>query len=301
MRVLLLAKNDWANLGYTFSMCLQKVGVDAVMLGKSPNYYKYPNKAFALENVRHYAEEADIIQFMHSSYIDTGIDLSKKRVFVFHGGGHYRDNPAKVNAVFNPIVERTLIQTGDLLGRGAKNEKWVLPAVDIEAIKPDYSFNEGEKIIVGHYPSSADTKGSNIVNKAISELKHNRDVASRFIYRFSIERVTWKEQMERVNECDIYIEQMRLGEWGVSALEAAALGKLVITNFNSYNRYVREYNNNPELIVANNINELRSVLKEFLKFNNSELLSCKKNTRLWVENHHSYKAIGDKLKSVYGI
>ena len=107
MRVLLLAKNDWANLGYTFSMCLQKVGVDAVMLGKSPNYYKYPNKAFALENVRHYAEEADIIQFMHSSYIDTGIDLSKKRVFVFHGGGHYRDNPAKVNAVFNPIVERT--------------------------------------------------------------------------------------------------------------------------------------------------------------------------------------------------
>jgi len=124
--VLLLASEDYANLGYTFSKCLQSVGINALMLTQTEHPFLYPEqgmKVDSIKDIRRYALNAPIIQFMHSQYLQTGVDLRKKRVFMFHGGTAYRRYHKTFNKNLNPKIEGTLTQTLDLIGKGAKNEK----------------------------------------------------------------------------------------------------------------------------------------------------------------------------------
>lgn len=302
MKVLLLTSgSDWANLGYTFSRSLQTVGIDAIMLGKSPRAYGYPNRGISVGDISSHVESADIIQFMHSTYVETGIDLGDKRVFVFHGGGHYRDNPFEINRLFNPIVEKTLIQTGDLFGKGAKNEVLLSPAIDIGQIAPVFKSVNSNRLVIGHFPSSSEDKGSDIIAQAIKLVNYDKKFFGKFLYVTSESKVKWRENIERMSYCDIYIEQMKLGEWGISALEAAALGKVVITNFKSEVMYLKEYGNH-ELVIANNINELVFSIKKILSMDQWEILNKKNKTREWVEKVHNLSATGKRLKEViYGI
>lgn len=310
MKVLLLAKSDWANLGYILSRCLKEVGVEANMLVQSNHFSKYPNQGIRFHKtsqVQKYAQEADIIQFMHSQFIDTGVDLSKKRVFVFHGGGVYRESHKILNRIFNPIVEKSIIQTGDLFNLGAKNEVWLLPAVNVNKLIPIYT-RKSDKIIIGHFPSGATTKNSHDINKVIETLK--KDLGDKFEYRFSPNKITWVKHIKRVSQCDVYIEACNLklktkrspvalkyGEWGVSAIEAASLGKVVISHFLSHERYKKEYGE-CGIKVANSPEEIEKHLRELLSFNDSQLLESRVNSRLWVTKYHSYATVGKRLKEI---
>ena len=60
-----------------------------------------------------------------------------KKVVVFHGGGKFRLNHKAICSQFNPIVDCSLIQTYDLFGLGAKDERWLLPPIDLSKIKPE--------------------------------------------------------------------------------------------------------------------------------------------------------------------
>lgn len=311
MNVLLLANRDWANLGYILSKCLNSVGVKATMLVGNKHVFGYPEQGInfkSVNDVRKYAENADIIQFMHSDFVNTGVDLSKKRVFVFHGGGVYLVKHKMKNKIFNPIVESSIIQTGNLFGLGAKNEQWLLPAVDVDKLLPVYKNVNNSKLIIGHFPSSAHAKNSEGINKVIYNLK--KYYGDRFEYEFSSENVSWKEQLSRVSRCDVYIEACSLlvdvkkhntvvkyGEWGLAALEAAALGKIVITHFLSKDKYEKEYGE-CFLKVANSLDEIEKHLRIILSLNSDELLTIKEETREWVEKFHSYKAVGNRLKNV---
>jgi len=295
MDVLIVAKNDWANMGYRLQECLRKVGVDAKAVTLSINYSCKPKHAKICEvkNMQKYVNDSKIIQFMHSEFECFNLNISKKRVFVFHGGGRYRDNPNERNKIFNPIIEKSLIQTGDLWDLGAKNKVWVLPPVDVNLIQP--VFNKNNRIVISHYPSSAKLKGSDIIDTVMAKIKPTFN--DKFVYKFSDKRVSWKEQIKRLSKCDIYIEQMLLGEWGVTALEAASLGKIIVTNFKSYDKYLNEYGSCP-IIPANSEEELVDVLVGLLNKSEDELLNLKKATRDWVCKNHSYEAVGKRLKEI---
>ena len=172
MKVLIVCRNDWANMGYKYQESLREVGVDAKAVTLSVNYSCKPNHAeiCSLKKMRSYAKSAEIIQFMHSEYFDLGV--KNKRFFVFHGGSKYRINSNSKNKIFNPIVEKSIIQTGDLLGLGAKNEVWVLACVDTKKLKPIYK-RQSDKLIVGHFPSSPSVKSSEGINKVMRKLKKN--------------------------------------------------------------------------------------------------------------------------------
>jgi hypothetical protein len=310
VKVLLVANNDWANLGYILSQCLKQVGIESDMLVKNKHIYRYPEHGIyfrSVDQVKQYAKKADIIQFMHSQWVDTGIDLSKKRVFVFHGGGVYLRLHKKLNKLFNPIVEKSIIQTGNLFNLGAENEVWLLPAVDVNNLKPVYE-RHSDKIIIGHFPSSSITKNSDGINKVIERLK--QDIPHKFEYVFSPITVPWGKQMERVAKCDIYIEACSLevktkkypvavkyGEWGLAGLEAAALGDVVISHFLSHDFYEREYGNHC-IRVSNSLDEIENHLRQLLTFSDDKLLQAKKDTRAWVEKFHSYYMVGKRLKDV---
>jgi hypothetical protein len=307
MKVLIVCRNDWVNMGYKYQESLREVGVDAKAVTLAVSYSCKPKHAEIcnLQKMRSYAESFDIIQFMHSEYFN--LDVKNKRFFVFHGGGKYRTNSYTKNKIFNPIVEKSIIQTGDLLGLGAKNEVWVLAGVDTNNIQPVYK-RQSDKIIVGHFPSSSMVKNSKGIGKVMKGLK--KEFGSKFEYVSSSTRIGWDKNMKRVSECDIYIDACtpslkskkdpkgsKYGEWGVAAIEAGALGKVVISHMLSYKKYEKQFGE-CGIQVANSLDEIRDHMIKLLSMTDDELLQVKKDTRSWVEKFHSSYYMGKRLKEI---
>lgn len=311
MKVILISINDNSNVGYNFEQSLKSVDVDAISFCKYIHKLQYLNHSKCYSYPRellHYVNKSDIIIFMHSKYIRLETDLSSKKIFVFHGGTTYRQNPEIINKIFNPIVEKSLIQTGDLLDLGAKNQQWILPSVDTDLLLPCYERVD-EKLIISHYPTgyAKDTKGSSIILKVITKMQNDPDIKDKFIFNFSEKKVPWKQNIERVKLCDIYLEAFNLtfqgkkyGEFGVAGLEAASLGKILVTHFLSSERYKKVFGNHP-IQVINCEDQIEKVLRFLLSLNKQDLHNLKVQTRNWVENVHGLKPTGKRLKKILNI
>jgi len=113
--------------------------------------------------------------------------------------------------------------------------------------------------------------------------------------------VPWLENLNRMADCDIIIETIkpnlngnRFGEWGNTAIEAAALGKIVVSNCLSEDIYNKEYGI-LDIHIANNGKELKDVLERLINSNDEELLEYKLDSRGWVELQHSIPATAERL------
>lgn len=273
--------DDWANVGYSLSKAMQSIGKEAraVSLHKLEGNYMVMDEVCSRNRYREYAGESDVIVAMHSTY--EPVDLTGKKFMVFHGGTIYREFSSRLNNYFNSMVDATLIQTGDLLDKGAKNQHWILPPIDTDMLQPDYEYHGG---IFAHYPSKSYMKNTRDILDTVHDIRYSSDF------------VNWKENIDRIRECDIYIEQMTKA-WGISALEAAALGKVVITSFEDIDDYEKEYGK-CELIIANDKEELQSIVDDIRVWDKDKLLTKKMATRKWVEDLHSFEAVGNRLLNV---
>jgi len=284
---LFVARDDYANLGYLLSKSLNSVGVEAKAVSFNPNDFNYPETAELcdMESYLRDAANADIIVAMQSQYFQC--NLTGKKLFVFHGGSIYRHNSSRLNNAFNQIVTGTIIQHWDFLDRGAKNESWLLPPVDTKFIQPDYKYHDK---IFAHYPHKADMKGSDKIIKTLKE--------ANFAYDYTA--VDWLDNLKRIAECDIYIEQLCPHEWALTALEAAALGKIVITTFRGLDEYRKQYGE-CELVIANTEDELRQKVNEIMGWDEAQILTKKIATRNWVVKYHSLEAVGQRLREIIGV
>jgi len=308
MKVLLITITDHAHMAYMTAEALKKLGVDAVTIRKRTVKFKYPEEGIKIRTdsyIKPYAENADVIIFMHTQYRDIGIDLTKKKVLVWHTGSGYRQKFEKYNAHFNPIVDVSLC-SADLLGLGAKNERCLNGLVNTDLLQPIYG-RKNKKITIAHY--SASPKGIIIIKKAIHHLKQG-PLKDLFIFRYSAKKKTWDDNIKRMAECDIYIAEMHekqikkgqewtTGMFGIAALEAAALGKIVISRF-IYREDCEGFDFG--LQVANNLDELIKKLEYLLSLSEEKFLKLRKLSRDWVVNCHSYEAVGYRLlKIIEGI
>jgi len=246
-----------------------------------------------------------VVHFIASTFVNTGADLRDKFVVVQHGGATFRLEPKKVNEVFNPIANATIVHTPDLLGLGAKNEVWLSFPVDTNFIQPDYSFKE--KVIIGHFPSTTKSKGTDLILKVIAKLYQENSLQKKFKYvgvtthKKDTSRVSWLENLNRVNQCDILIDACCpkqkgkvYGEWANAALEAAALGKIVITHSLKQELYKKEFGE-CSLFIANNEIELENTLRKLLNLSRTELFSLKQKSREWVVKNHSMRVFAKRL------
>lgn len=314
MKILMLTYNDWANTGWRFYQCLKLLRLDVQFYKGKLHKFGYPKQGQIDKNINRkkpsckhpiiinvpelkpLVEQADVIHFTSSTFINTGVDLSDKHVIVQHGGSTYRSQPEKVNAFFNRIINSTIIQCPDLLRLGAKNERLIYYPVDTDLLKPNYAYNNMK---VGHFPSTAKTKGTNQVMQTIKDVSHN--------YSMSKTNLPWKKHLERISQCDIIIETLNpkfdgraFGEWGNQAIEAAALGKIVITNSLTADLYKKEYGD-CKLFIANNQDQLKWYLKRIIAMNKDEILKKKIETRQWVVKNHSMVATAKRLwEKIYG-
>lgn len=304
--ILFLSIADWARMGYMLARSLKSVGMDAEAVTCRPpaatdgpdtaTLVKNPNELYA------YVERADTIVIMHSNprCLEMPFNIRNKRLIVFHGGSAYRENPELINDIFNPKVDISLVQTGGLLDLGAKNEKWLLPPIDTDQIQPVFEPYAKGVLLVGHFPNKPIVKGSEVINRVV-----NQSMNGTSQYLYSGYRVPWIENMNRMARCDVYISACKPflngkpygGGIEITDLEAAALGKIVVTHFTQYKRYLEEFGDT-ELFVANNPTELKDQLEWIAGMEPEQIQQQKQATRRWVEENHSFKAVGERLKGM---
>ena len=307
--VLIVAKHDWSNVGYSFQKALEAVGVRAKAIKAFPHSFEYPEQAEVItdvSSVKGLFDEAKAILWMHSraDFRPPGFDYSKKFNVVFHGGSPYRRNPAGVNSVFNPFCRATIIQTGNLLDLGAVNEHWIMPPVDVDVLPTRKMLNHPPTI--GHYPRLPELKGTETINQVVYGLLNDPKYDGDFDYLHDVEPIDWDTNIKRMANCDIYVEsQMYVDqagnpvmEFGVTAMEAAGLGCAVATVFRSKGRYEDTFGPCP-IIACNSQDELRSELGHLLRGHKNKLVSLRRKTRAWVEDYHSYPATGKQLLTVF--
>lgn len=308
---------DFANVAYTYQEALKSVGVNAIAYAMRPLHnLMYNNKATPFrvhdETQMNNMIKAKVIIYMHSHYSPRlNIDyreLAKKKLMVFHGGTQYRRQSVALNKKFAVVgVDTVLIQTLDLWHLAPKATRvWMLPAIDTDTLKPSFQPMKRTKSIA-HYPHLSHFKGSDTINRVMDRLIKDKELCNLFDYTFDEKTASYKANIERINNCDIYIESLSQAEnvnphdWSVTALEAAALGKIVVTNVMDIKMYEREYG--PcALQAANTEEQLYDVLKNLITMkSNIEFQRMKSASREWVERLHSYKVIGERMKRVIGV
>jgi len=302
MKVVMLAKKDWANTGWRFSKCLELLKYDVHTYKLKYTRLPHPHQMNRVKNfqgVRDQVVDADVIHFIASEYIGLNLDMDKYKVVVNHGGSKYRRAPGKVNRLFNPFVDASLIQCPDLLGLGALNEHLIYYPVDTDFIKPDFGL-PARKLRVGHFPSSTAVKGTRTILNSINRIRRKINYVG--IGEGSNKTVGWLANLERMKACDVIIETVRpslkgkrYGEWGNTALEASSSGCIVITNCLSRDVYEAEYGCELPLLVANNGPELDARLYEVLSMSADEIQNKKYELRQWAEDYHSFRPTAKRL------
>lgn len=310
--VLFLCWDDNANTMYRFWQCAKYLGLNSVMFKGKPHAFGYPQQApihpsltgrpismspttIPAPGIESLIDSAHVIHLGASTYPLAAINWKNKNVVVQHGGTVYRQQPDLCNAVFNQIAKTSIIQCPDLLGLGSINEQWIYYPVDTAKLKPDFS-PKGDVPVIGHFPSNAKVKGTETIERVLSDLAHD---GLKFVYVGSSERVPWAENLKRMSQCDIIIEGCnesqdgkRYGEWGNTALEAAALGCAVITHCLSWDKYSEEFGDFGPY-KANSAIELESAIRHILSGDNIQ--KTKRRCRKWVEKSHSIPVTANRL------
>ena len=314
MKVVLISKTDWANVGYEMQESLRAVGVEATSVQIKPHHFKYPSRSHTYKGVKEvatYARNADIIQFMHS--VNTGLEFnafnSGKGIVVFHGGSAYRNSPDKYNIFWNPKVQVTLIQTGDLVGIGnppAKNSIWFLPPVNTDGLQPHYASQVPGIRVIGHCPSMTGRKGTDVFNKLMSKLAQDPQLQGKFVYKYTPKHKHWPQNIEEMKSCDIYFDACKTkmgnaayGEWGIAALEACSLGKVVVSHFLKFEEYRRVFNIECPIQHANDFEHVERQIRRLILMPDVEFMALREWSRAWAVENHSRKVIGQKLVDIY--
>ena len=315
--VLMLAKWDHSNTGWKFFKCLQYLGLNVLFFKGQMHPFMYPEQgvihpiiAKKMNNsiiqdfpeFHQMANHAKVIHFVASTLMGCGVDLKKKHTVMNHNGANYRLRHESVNPIYNELIDAYVVQMPDLMGLGAKNEHLIYFPVDTDFIKPNFTLNE--KRIIGHFPSMPTYKGTPTITKILNEFKSRH----KFIYASTDGTMEgffpWSENLIRMSQCDAIVEVFSptaqdgraYGQWGNTAFEAAALGKLVITNSFKQAMYLEEYGmTDCPLLIANTEDEIRERVEYVLTASPETIQKHKQQMRLWVEKYHSIPATADRL------
>ena len=325
--VLMLTIDDNANTGWRTSQCLKRMGLKVLFLKGCMHPYYYPEQGvihptlaevsaverghikdpvLRVPQLKPITDAAKCIHFIASRIIDTGTDPRTKKIVMQHGGRFYRTNHEVLNELIDPYVDANIIQMPDLMGLGAKNEHLIYFSVDTDYIQPSYETGY-DKLIIGHFPSLSTEKGTDKIIRIVERFKEDNETNGKFLYD-GIEKADkevqtiWFNQLQRMGACDVIVDvcaetaqNKPYGEWGNTAFEAAALGKVVITNSHRVDMYEREYGCKPSMRIANTEEEVEKNLRELIVLPKGKLFKEKQAAREWVVKKHSIESTSRRM------
>jgi hypothetical protein len=238
MKVVNVTHDDFANFSFSNSEALKSVGVDckSFKLQTHPFNYSKESVIVSIEQMIEEVKDADVVQFFHDniSLFNIITPYCKcKKLIAYHTTSLYRRDYQILNQLMNPFIHKAVNCMPEFMGKGAKNEVYMVGAVDSEYLK---TFKKEPKrpYIIGHYPSNPEVKGTKKIIELMKEVPGEGEL---YEFRYSAEQVSYQDQLKRIGECDIYIEMFtekdglgsEYGSFGITALEARGMDKIVVT------------------------------------------------------------------------
>lgn len=301
MKILNISQTDWANFQYSNMGALRSVGLecDSITMQKHPFYAEQSEVVPCIGDIIKRIANYDVIQFFHDnvSLFDLLYPaMVGKKVITYHTSSYYRANSAYVNAHMAPVAHKQVCAMPEFMAMCPRGV-YMVGAVDTDKIKPG-GWVGNERPTFAHYPSNPNVKGTAKIAELMGRTPAN--------FHYSTDTVSYEQQLARMNLCDVYIEMFTekdgmgsaYGDFGITALEAAAMGKVVITNANHDRIYAKIYGSrfyfsfDTEGEFLNFINDFSNRSVDQLKFAKEKILAT-------VIRNHSYKATGEYfLKNV---
>jgi hypothetical protein len=292
MKVLNLSTADNANFAHDNAKALRSVGVycEDVKTSKHPFNYPTESKIMNPQQIYNKAKDFDIIQIFHSEVRLLNLVRNLNKVIVvYQTGSIYRVNPTYYNNAFNPYVAKSITALGELMNLGAINETYLVGAVEVPPLQTNIQTHK-----FAHYPSSAKVKGTTEII----------DMMQGYDFHYDTNIVPFPIQHKRMRECSVYIELFKpelngnpYGSFGITALEAAGMGKIVVTQNLSNAVYIKYYGDNP-LVLCDTVDAFKKNVAMLDSLGKPDINQLQLRTYDWVNDNHSYKATGLKLKNI---
>lgn len=287
--IVLLSSVDYSNLSFSWAESLRSIGVDCKDLTlQKHSLYSKQSQVASIGRMIATCRDAEVIIVMHSSdqIYDQIKDLGK-RVVVAHTGTRYRENHIVLNQKFKGCI--TLSDQCEFMHLG--DHKYITAPIELQ---PAPLYN-GLLKKIAHYPSNAFVKGT---DKIIEMLKQFR---GRFKWNYSHNLVSHDAQLRRMADCDIYIELFKpelrgkpYGCFGVTALEAAMMGKICLTN-NIYPKVYEDAYGKSPFTVVNTEQEFINTINVLLSMDQSTFKNIQKETIEITKENHNFVATGNRL------
>jgi hypothetical protein len=313
MKILCICYDDFANFMYDNVQAMRCAGMEVESCKLKSHAFGYANQVEVVDEqtMASRLRVADLVIIYHSkrSVLDLFLNNARPqqaKLIVFHTGTPYRMDPEGMNAAYNPIVQLTLTDQCEFMHLGAKNIQYVATAID--KIDFDAKMEANVPYKIAHYPSSGDVKGTDYINEMMVKLL-DKNLYHRYKYYWSKDRVNHAENLQRMKLCDIYIELFALqqniggnilqyGCYGVSAFEAAAMGKIVVTQNVFPAVYEKAYGCELPFILTHSENDFINKLGSLVQESNVQIRKRQSDTKEWVEKNHSYRATGEYMKKI---
>jgi glycosyltransferase involved in cell wall biosynthesis len=163
--------------------------------------------------------------------------------------------------------------------------------VDTDTIKPNYTpWEPGRNIRLLHVPNHMHFKGSRYLKEAVERLSAEAPIELN-----TSSGISNTEVLQLMSQCDLVVDQLIGGHFGLTALEAMAVGKPVIVYIADMSTVVAPeecpfINANPDTIDL----VLRDIMAD-----PSKLLAIGQRSRAYVERHYSVSALATRLRHLY--
>lgn len=290
MRVLNLSINDWANYAHDNANALRSIGVDCrdATFNPSPFNYKTQSPLTTRAEVHRVFKQYDVIQVFHSENNLLQLIKGHPKVIVYHTGTRYRQQSEFYDKAFKGC-------------KVATDQCEFLIKQHMNYIAPHVNFNKekkrtSDKLIIGHFPSNPEVKGTRKINEMLKPFKDVFDI------RVDSKKLSHSEHLKRVSECDIYIELFAplqrgvpYGCFGTSAFEATSLGCLTITNNINQPAYEDVYGLQP-FLTPNTENDFKAIVESLKDIHTFE--KVKQSLHSGFYDKHNIKATGKRIKEV---
>lgn len=307
IKVLNVCFDDYANFSHNNANALRFVGVKCEDVKMVPHVFGYETQSAVLTNkeIRKKIQAAEIVQIFHTADTILTIcnQLKKKRVVVYHTGTRYRQNPQLYNAIFNPHIERGFTDQTEFIGLGIKNETYIATAINTEMVYPTKTI--ASILNISHFPSNPDVKGTARISADLDLIKEKYKFLN---INIDLNRVDQPTQYARMRDCDIYVELWSnkqggkdYGCYGVTAFEAAAMGKIVITQNLRPEVYKNFYGCSEPFELLTDENTLYKIVDRVCNTDYYVLRDKQAETRKWLSDNHSFIATGNRLKQILNI
>jgi len=164
--------------------------------------------------------------------------------------------------------------------------------IDIDTLNEDgKSFNQ--KIVILHAINSKNKlkKGNKFFKKSLSIIE------AKYSNRVEITRTNnqaYSEHIKNVKNCDILLDQVYAYDQGYNALEAMAMGKVVLTG--AEKEWREHYNIVEDYVVINAMPDVSYLVEKlsWLIENPEKIKMISKNAREFILKYHDYKVITKK-------